>query len=189
MRNVLGFHPKTRRCQQHKQTKCCKGGSHLEEYNLYNLQCLHKDDVRGAMLEVKPPCTSSSGNLEHWKRASIQLSQNELSALGNGSTLQVSCTSIIVKSGHYYYKRPLLASEELTPRNRNCISIIFRLKQYSSMVSCTFIVPHSPLTHSAVKECLFDLVQKIHTALQEFRGLGFAHYDVRYVLMTTIMLF
>ena len=41
------------------------------------------------------------------------------------------------------------------------------------------IVPHSLLTHSAVKECLFYLVQKIHTALQEFHGLGFAHYDVR----------
>ena len=38
------------------------------------------------------------------------------------------------------------------------------------------IVPHSPLTRSEAKECLFDLVQKIHTALQEFHGLGFAHY-------------
>ena len=173
-----------------------KGGSHLEEYNL---QCLHKDDVRGAMLEVKPPCTLSSGNLEHWKRASIRLSQNELSALGNRSTQQVSHKSIIVKSGHYYYKRPLLASEERNLFIFSLNSPKSELHKHHISLETIFIngvvyfqydiVPHSPLTHSAVKECLFDLVQKIHTALQEFRGLGFAHYDVRYVLMTTIMLF
>ena len=42
---------------------------------VYNLQCLHKDEVCGAMLEVKPPWTSSSGNLEHWKHASTRLTK------------------------------------------------------------------------------------------------------------------
>ena len=154
--------------------------------------------MRGAMLEANPPCTLSSGNLEHWKRASIRLSQNKLSALGNGSTLQVSCTSILVKSGHYYYKQPLLASEERNLFIFSLNSPKSESNKHSILINGVMyfqydIVPHSPLTHSAVKECFFDLVQKIHTA--RFKNsvgwdlhimmLGFQTY----VLMTTIMLF
>ena len=86
--------------------------------------------------------------------------QNELSASGNGSTLQVSCTSILVKSGHYYYKQPLLTSEE---RNLFIFSlnspkselhkhhISFETIFINGVVYFQYdIVPHSPLTHSAV---------------------------------------
>ena len=103
----------------------------------------------------------------------IRLSDKEVGVFGEGFTQQRSRTSILVKSDAHYIKYPLLVSEAMnlwnfcSDRVKSKHIILPEMKKFNGKqyFQCD-IVPHSPLTRSEAKRCLYDLVQK-HT--QQFR--------------------
>ena len=116
----------------------------------------------------------------------IRLSDKEVGVFGEGFTQQRSRTSILVKSDAHYIKYPLLVSEAMnlwnfcSDRVKSKYIILPEMKKFNGKqyFQCD-IVPHSPLTRSEAKRCLYDLVQKAHTAIQALHHLGWSHQDVR----------